>query len=136
MLSAIVLDNDASTTALLEEPQPREVQQNSAERPRSSRYQSLDVWRGAACLMLVMYHGTFYASHSWKSSDPSTWTVGGLAINLLGRMWIGVPIFFVVSGYCIAASSDASRRRTHSLRTYFARRFRRIYPPLWIACGL
>ncbi len=100
---------------------------------RSARYQSLDMWRGLACLMLVVYHATFYASHSWRSFDPTTWTVGGLAVNLMGRLWIGVPIFFVVSGYCIAASSDASRRRTHSTWVYFARRFRRIYPPLWIA---
>jgi len=129
-------ESSATAIALLEEPQPRPVQPAIAPRPRSTRYQSLDMWRGVACLMLVMYHATFYASHSWRSSDPSTWSLGGLAINLIGRLWIGVPIFFVVSGYCIAASSDASRKRTHSLRTYFARRFRRIYPPLWIALSL
>jgi peptidoglycan/LPS O-acetylase OafA/YrhL len=46
---------------------------------------------------------------------------------------MGVPIFFVLSGYCIAASIDGLRRRDHSFREYFLRRFRRIYPPLWAA---
>jgi peptidoglycan/LPS O-acetylase OafA/YrhL len=46
---------------------------------------------------------------------------------------MGVPIFFVVSGYCISASIDSLRRRSHSLAQYFWRRLRRIYPPLWAA---
>lgn len=142
MTALLEWDEAAAATALLDEAAPPLQQRQpvvppaKAERPRSARYQSLDIWRGLACLMLVMYHATFYAEHSWRSGDPGSWTIGGLAVNLFGRLWIGVPIFFVVSGYCIAASCDASRDRTRSLRTYFARRFRRIYPPLWIACGL
>ncbi len=100
-------------------------------KPRSARYETLDIFRGMACLMLMVFHATFYAEHSWVSGDPSTWTPSGLAINLVGRLWIGVPIFFVVSGYCIAASVDSLRRKPHSLPNYFYRRLRRIYPPLW-----
>jgi len=51
-------------------------------------------------------------------------------------LWVGVPIFAVVSGYCIAASVDSLRRKPHSLSNYVVRRARRIYPPLWAACGL
>jgi peptidoglycan/LPS O-acetylase OafA/YrhL len=51
-------------------------------------------------------------------------------------LWIGVPLFFVISGYCIAATADRTRLRGSSLTSYFARRFRRIYPPLWIAIVL
>jgi peptidoglycan/LPS O-acetylase OafA/YrhL len=47
-------------------------------------------------------------------------------------MWVGVPIFFVISGYCIAATADASRRKEHGFGTFLARRFRRIYPPYWV----
>ena len=100
-------------------------------KPEGTRYLTLDIVRGMACLMLMFYHATFYAEHSWQTSDPSTWTLGGLAINLVGRLWMGVPMFFVVSGYCIAASIDSLRRKPHSLSNYFYRRFRRIYPPLW-----
>lgn len=101
------------------------------KRVKSTFYQSLDMWRGMACLMLVFYHCTFYAELAWRTFDPSTWTLGSLALNLVTRLWIGVPMFFVVSGYCIAASVDSLRRKPQSLTTYFIRRFRRIYPPLW-----
>ena len=47
-------------------------------------------------------------------------------------MWAGVPIFFVISGYCISATADSARRKGLPARTYFWRRFRRIFPPYWI----
>ncbi len=102
-------------------------------KPKDSRYQTLDAVRGMACLMLLLYHATFYADHSWSSADPATWSLAGLAVNLVGRLWMGVPMFFVVSGYCIAASVDSLRRKPHSLSQYFYRRIRRIYPPFWAA---
>ncbi len=101
-------------------------------KPKSTRYQSLDIWRGAACLMLVFYHATFYAEQTWRFRDSSSWTVAGGLMAVAIRLWVGVPLFFVVSGYCIAASIDSLRRKQHSLQNYFVRRFRRIYPPLWI----
>ena len=56
------------------------------------------------------------------------------------RMWIGVPIFFVISGYCISASADSKRRQRGGVGQYFLRRFRRIYPPcailLFLTCFL
>jgi peptidoglycan/LPS O-acetylase OafA/YrhL len=42
---------------------------------------------------------------------------------------LGVPIFFVISGYCISATADATRRSGRSTASYFKRRFRRIFPP-------
>jgi peptidoglycan/LPS O-acetylase OafA/YrhL len=99
----------------------------------NARYNSLDLWRGAACLMLLLFHATFYSEQTFRVSDPSTWTLAGLPLNLMRKLWVGVPIFFVISGYCIAASIDSLRRRPHSLWDYFLRRVRRIYPPLWIA---
>ena len=100
-------------------------------KPATTRYETLDVVRGMACLMLMLYHAAFYAEHSWVTGDPTTWTWGGLGINLIGRLWMGVPLFFVVSGYCIAASIDSLRRKPQCLTNYFYRRMRRIYPPLW-----
>jgi len=105
-------------------------------KPKDTRYRTLDAVRGIACLMLLLYHTTFYSEHTWSTGDPSTWSIPGLAMNLLGRMWIGVPIFFVVSGYCIASSVDSLRRKPYSISNYFYRRFRRIYPPLWAALVL
>src|SRR5262245_33641347 len=58
--------DNSSATALLDEPQPTPAPAAPAK-PKATRYQSLDMWRGLACLMLVIYHGTFYAEHSWRS---------------------------------------------------------------------
>jgi len=49
---------------------------------------------------------------------------------------LGVPIFFVISGYCILATLDKSQVRGDSIGNYFFQRFRRIYPPYWIALAV
>lgn len=54
------------------------------------------------------------------------------AIYIAQRLWIGVPMFFVISGYCISATAESTLNRNHSAGTYFWRRVRRIYPPFWI----
>ena len=91
--------------------------------------------------MLVFYHSTFYVVANDATTMASLSTSNQLISSLTERMlwlaqhlWIGVPIFFVVSGYCIAASVDSLLRKPYSLKQYFQRRLRRIYPPLWIAC--
>src|SRR5437762_3960854 len=45
---------------------------------------------------------------------------------------VGVALFFVISGYCIAAAADGARFKGTGSREYFLRRFRRIYPPFWV----
>ena len=45
-------------------------------------------------------------------------------------------MFFVISGYCISATADSSRRKRQGTGAYFYRRFRRIYPPYWIWFGV
>lgn len=95
----------------------------------SSRYQMLDVWRGIACLMVVVHHAG-YALH-WNDGNESLlrwWIV--YAVN---RLNLGVPLFFVISGYCIFASVDAVRRKGGTPWTFLGRRIWRIYPPYWSA---
>lgn len=100
--------------------------------PRSPRYASLDIWRGVACLLVVVFHSAYYAA-------PANFAEGGgegWLLEIIRRLWIGVPLFFVISGYCISATADATRRRPRPLSQYFTRRFRRIFPPYWIVLGL
>lgn len=88
------------------------------------RYASLDLWRGVACLMVVVFHATVYAA---RASTP------GPIIAFVATWHHGVTLFFVISGYCIAAAADLTLERGVPLRTYFWRRFRRIFPPYWAA---
>jgi peptidoglycan/LPS O-acetylase OafA/YrhL len=106
--------------------------------PRQPRYDSLDLWRGAACLLVVAYHAATY-THT-DAFEERLRAGGGTAAEWLlaavGRFWFGVPVFFVISGYCIAASADAVRAGRGGVGRYFVRRARRIYPPLWAATAL
>lgn len=101
---------------------------------RKDRYQSLDIWRGVACLMIVIIHSSYYLL-----GHPDQFGTGILAKGVeffLPYFLLGVPIFFVISGYCITATSLSSARNSRPLKTYFLRRFRRIYPPYWIALAV
>ncbi len=106
--------------------------------PRQPRYDSLDLWRGVACLVVVAYHAAVY-THT-DAFEEQLRARGGTAAEWLlaavGRFWFGVPVFFVISGYCIAASADAARGKPGGVGRYFVRRVRRIYPPLWAATAL
>lgn len=92
--------------------------------PRAPRYQSLDLWRGVACLTVLIFHATFY----WKGDAGWSHALG----VVFARLWLGVPLFFVISGYCIAASCDSARRKDGATWGFFVRRWRRIFPPFWI----
>lgn len=101
---------------------------------RGPRYETLDVWRGVACLSVIIFHSTFGYVVT-PESKVAVLTNGGTVLERLATatayLWVGVPLFFVISGYCIAASAVAARRRPNPVGRFFARRFRRIYPPLW-----
>ena len=90
--------------------------------PFPVRYKSLDLWRGVACLAVIVCHAGAYAT--------------GWAEPLTGLGHHGVTIFFVISGYCIAAAATHAIRTGLPLRLYFWRRFRRIFPPFWALIAL
>lgn len=107
-----------------------------------SRYESLDFWRGIACLSVTIYHATSYycASNLSVKLESHSVDIGNRLVLYIGELWLGVVVFFVISGYCIATVADKQRQRTHGIGSYFRRRFKRIYPPFWacllIWCGL
>jgi peptidoglycan/LPS O-acetylase OafA/YrhL len=101
--------------------------------PRDPRYRSIDFWRGVACLLVILYHSALV----YDTRPPVTsWSGADALLRFFGWFHIGVPLFFVISGYCIAATADGSRLRADSVVAYFKRRMRRIYPPLWAVIAL
>lgn len=97
--------------------------------PSPPRYASLDVWRGVACLTVVAGHAASLLGGRPTPADAALGERGVRAVLALG--WVGVPLFFVISGYCIAAAARAARDRGDRPGEFFRRRFRRIFPPYW-----
>jgi peptidoglycan/LPS O-acetylase OafA/YrhL len=96
------------------------------------RYRSLDMWRGLACICVVMFHASVWASAGASIATHARHPIAARLIECVSRLQLGVPMFFVISGYCIAATSDSSRRKTRGVTLdFFKRRLRRIYPPYW-----
>ncbi len=108
---------------------------------KSRRYQTLDLWRGIACLMVVIHHGLIplcdlglptenptskilWVANSNDSSaltqKPANLTLRSEWLNRLnGSLKVSVSMFFVVSGYCITASAESLRRSNRSVGSFF-----------------
>ena len=96
----------------------------------NSRYRCLDLWRGIAALFVVIYHAGSYAAH--RQTELSFFEL--VSTKFIQHLDIGVLIFFVISGYCISASAESFRDIDYkSTFRFFILRFRRIYPPYWMA---
>jgi peptidoglycan/LPS O-acetylase OafA/YrhL len=88
-----------------------------------NRYASLDAWRGLAAMAVVVFHcgNTIVDNQS-------------IAGRLLLSGWLGVFIFFPISGYCILAALQSPAN--HTMRGFLMRRWRRIMPPYWTSIAL
>jgi peptidoglycan/LPS O-acetylase OafA/YrhL len=93
----------------------------------------LDAWRGLACLMVVVHHAGYAIDWSETEGAGAGAWLRWLAVYAVCRMRLGVSLFFVISGYCIASSLDTARARGGSPWGFLARRVWRIYPPYWAA---
>ena len=95
--------------------------------PRPGTFRMLDAYRGVASLAVVAFHWSEMAI-----SHQAAWAGNPLyALSAYG--FLGVQIFFVISGYCIANAAVANLRRGDSLKNYVMARLRRIYPTYWAA---
>ena len=78
--------------------------------------------------MIVIFHSVHYAYESLHRPLPD---LASWIIFIAQQMWIGVPLFFVISGYCISASVESFAPGEFKFRAYMLRRFWRIFPPYW-----
>ncbi len=85
------------------------------------RLHSLDWIRGLAALAVVLYHAEAAARLHLPSQPPPPPGDPGW----FGYGWIGVPVFFVLSGYVIPQSLQ---QRGRSPGAFLAGRFWRLYP--------
>lgn len=93
-------------------------------------YHTLDAWRGIASLWVVMFHMSqvIIVSYPVLSTSPL------YLFSLRGSL--GVQMFFVISGYCIANAACKAFTREQGLTAFTMARLRRIFPPYWFAVAL
>lgn len=91
----------------------------------------LDALRGIAIIAVLFYHG-----FSW-SCDParfSAWQRLAIAATIPG--WLGVNLFFVLSGFLISGILLDSRDRPHYYRNFYTRRALRILPLYYMVLAI
>ncbi len=100
--------------------------------PTRDRWERVDQLRGLAALAVVVCHLAVSGYREAPNLDGGPWP--WLAL-LLGFGYLGVPFFFVISGFCIhlpharALAREGSSAPAPRWRHFFARRFWRLYPP-------
>jgi peptidoglycan/LPS O-acetylase OafA/YrhL len=99
--------------------------------PKVTQFLTLDAFRGMAALWVVMDH----ACIPYITGDGSQLRNSALYwISSFGSL--GVVLFFVLSGYCIAGAVYQALVRGSSPFQFARDRIRRIYPPYLAACLL
>ncbi|MBD1365888.1 acyltransferase [Mucilaginibacter sp. ZT4R22] len=78
----------------------------------------IDGLRFLAACGIVLYHLNLPASEG-----------GNWYQTLCGKLWLGVPVFFVISGYCIFIAIG----HTKTAGQFIVRRFFRIFPAYWFS---
>ncbi len=101
--------------------------------PASLHLQTIQALRGIAALSVILFH-TF---HQWYGhvrwpGEPVTIFGGGLP----ACGWIGVDIFFGISGFVIAWAHFKDIGRPEMSQRYALRRFLRIIPLYWVLVAL
>lgn len=99
-----------------------------ASRPGRVRYESLGIWRGIASLGVLLFH-----SFGRLTPDENIWFAMAPLRHLASFGWLGVHLFFVISGFCIAEKiATLSQGRARAV-DFWKNRLLRILPPYWAA---
>ena len=92
----------------------------AARHAGNTPYRLLDAWRGVAALWVVLLHVRL-------ESTP------GPLYRFSAGGHLGVPMFFVISGYCIANAAMRAFHAPRPVHHFVLARVRRIYPPYLLA---
>ena len=91
--------------------------------PHAARLPVLDGLRLIAALMVVSYHYTYRAPGPWGEHTATVFSDVG---PVTGYGWLGVQLFFIISGFVICMSAW-----DRSLSAFAVSRVARLYPAYW-----
>jgi len=105
---------------------------------QTTRLRSVDALRGIAALGVVLYHAI---DHTDKVLPSNSLRYPMKLIQFLSSFgYIGVFLFFVISGFCIhlqwCRSRSMNEEQSVAFGKFWKRRIRRLYPPYLIALVL
>lgn len=93
----------------------------------SSMLKSVHISRGLAALAVVFYHVDLIFGQK----------LGDVAFGALSKYgYLGVPYFFVLSGFIITVAHGRDVGSPGSLSPYLGKRFLRVYPVYWVYSAL
>lgn len=106
-----------------------EIRVNPTIPEKHGRLKSIDCLRGCAALAVLLCHAISY--DSLPSYQPAWFRI---VHTTLSEGHLGVPLFFVLSGFCIHlpwARRSAMERQEKGINyvSFWKRRLRRLYPP-------
>jgi peptidoglycan/LPS O-acetylase OafA/YrhL len=92
------------------------------------RVPALDGLRGIAILLVLAHH---FALYTLEPPSADAWWKPIFTLAEFG--WVGVDLFFVLSGFLITTILWRAKEREHFFRDFYARRALRIFP-LYFGC--
>jgi peptidoglycan/LPS O-acetylase OafA/YrhL len=92
---------------------------------RDSRLRALDALRLCAALMVAVFHYLARDNNAWGQHPGTIFPSASVAAPY---GWLGVEIFFVISGLVICMSCWG-----RTVRSFFVSRVTRLYPAYWVA---
>ena len=109
------------------------IEHRSEKRPSAVHLPGLDGVRAIAVLMVIVHHALYLSAHRTLAQN--------ILRHVTGQGWVGVDLFFVLSGFLITGILMDVQVRKHALRNFYLRRVLRIVPvyvtfllfSLWIA---
>ncbi len=90
----------------------------------------LNVLRGAAALGAVLPHAVSFVC------VPAPWLARRLPYSVMHYGAFAVEVFFVISGYCIAAAAVKNLECGRKIGAFALARWHRIYPPYWASLAV
>ncbi len=100
--------------------------QSGGSRLSSQHIPALDGIRGIAILVVMMHHFTVYGGMASTNALDRAFRT----LTLPG--WVGVDLFFVLSGFLITGILYDAKEKRHYFRTFYMRRVLHIFPLYYV----